>query len=60
MAKKKFKVGEVFQFGIIKLKAVESNGYCTGCYLEDLCAYSNRCREVIGDCCYIIFVKVED
>lgn len=60
MAKKKFKVGEVFQFGIIKLKAVESNGYCTGCYLEGLCAYSRRCEEVIGDCCYIIFVKVED
>lgn len=60
MAKKEFKVGEEFQFGIIKLKAVESNGYCTGCFLADLCAHSRRCKEVVGNCNYMIFVKVEN
>lgn len=60
MAKKEFKVGEEFQFGIIKLKAVASNGYCTGCFLEGLCAYSHRCKEVIGNCNYMIFKKVEE
>ena len=35
MKRKYFKIGEIFQFGLIKLKAVESNGYCTGCFLED-------------------------
>lgn len=60
MKRKEFKVGEIFQFGLIKLKAVESNGYCAGCFLEDLCARSHRCEEVVGNCNYIIFVKVED
>lgn len=66
MAKKEFKIGEVVQFGLLKLKCVEAKqkGYCTGCYFEDI-----PCRaELLGNCSpkmredkqSVIFVKEEE
>lgn len=63
MAKKEFKIGEVFQCGLVKLKCVKSGRTCHGCY------FARGCRNEIkgycaaetredGNC--VIFVKVED
>lgn len=65
-----FKVGEVFQCGLVKLKCVEATDTgvlsCTGCFLKELC---NECIEyLIGECkkahredkADVIFVKVEE
>lgn len=68
MAKKEFKVGEVFQFGLIKLKVVPSNGYCKKCFLDGICEYYGQCIKLVGECCMdhredktdVIFVKVEE
>lgn len=68
MAKKEFKVGEEFQFGMIKLKCEESKYGCSGCYFY---RFSNACKEfeeVAGNCLSenredekdVIFVKVEE
>lgn len=43
MAKKEFKVGEVFRFDCnIKLKVEKSTKNCIGCYF--------RCKECVYDC----------
>lgn len=68
MPKKEFKVGEVFQFGIHKLKVELSKGYCTHCFLNDICDRMEQCNELVGECCgeyrkdesHVIFVKVDD
>lgn len=63
MAKKEFKVGEVFQCGLIKLKCIKTNSLCDKCY------FIRRCNHEITGYCFaecrkdkndVIFVKVEE
>lgn len=67
MDKKEFKVGEVFQYGLKKLKCVKSTQRysCIGCYFKD----KESCDKIhIGSCfderredkTDVIFVKVEE
>ena len=68
MEKTEYKVGEVFQCGLVKLKVVQGNeDECEKCFFDKLCAY--KMTELItGDCCSrkrqdnndVYFVKVED
>ncbi|WP_065218430.1 MULTISPECIES: hypothetical protein [Butyricimonas] len=60
-----YKVGEVFQFGRIKLRCVEvSGGNCNGCYLRDLI----DCGSCVGECFWakrsdhknVVFVEVTE
>lgn len=71
MKKKEFAVGEVFQFGLIKLKVVKRKRYCcNGCYFlhKDDLQCGEDTEELIGHCtssersdkASVIFVKVED
>ena len=68
MEKTEFKVGDVFQCGLIKFKCVGNRNGCIGCYMYK---FSNSCEEfgdIIGNCMAenredktdVIFVKVED
>lgn len=68
MAKKEFKVGEVFQCGLIKLKVLEEDeNSCLRCFFNRtyLCGNMN---DLIGSCYdderqdkkNVVFVKVED
>ena len=69
MAQKEFKIGEVFQCGLVKLKVVkqEKIGTCAGCALDGL-EYCSAVQEFIGSCYHadredkidIVFVKVEE
>lgn len=67
MAKTEYKVGDVFQCGLVKLKVEEANmGSCEGCYLDYLGCYG-QLRDIVGLCdnsrkdeSNVIFVKVED
>lgn len=69
MNKKEFAVGEVFQFGLKKLKVEECNRVdkCLDCSLEGLCKNS-LIGGFVGDCMEIcrddetevIFIEVED
>lgn len=68
MAKKEFKIGEVFQCGLIKLKCEGRHyGACANCYFR----YKDDCSDVfdlVGSCYAsdredktdVIFVKVEE
>lgn len=66
--KNEFSVGEVFQFGLkkLKVKATSSCDTCTGCYLNWQDIYD--CSELVGECSDIkrtdntnvIFEKLED
>ena len=71
MKKKEFAIGETFQFGLKKLKAIKegSNG-CDCCALSDICS-EFLCRitnQFVGPCdrlyrsdgIGVIFVEVED
>lgn len=69
MEKKEFKVGDVFQCGLVKLKCVESVPYnCDGCFLSDCCESDIQCVNIVGLCgsfkredkSDVIFVKLED
>lgn len=63
MAKKEFKVGEVFQCGLIMLKCVKSGRKCDGCYFMGGCknTITGRCaKESREDGNDVIFVKVEE
>lgn len=68
MAKTEYKVGEVFQCGLVKLKCVKAEGtICEGCFLYDICDFYSQCNALIGCCdtsredkADVIFVKVED
>lgn len=59
-----YKVGEVFQFGRIKLKCVEATNNCTKCFLSDFLS----CMECIGECSWnkrtdrknVIFIEVKE
>lgn len=63
MEKKEFKIGEVFQCGLVKLKCIKSSSLCANCY------FIRRCNHEITGYCFaesrddktdVIFVKVED
>lgn len=65
MKNKEFKIGEVFQFGFIKLKCVESTTKdCHGCVLS----CTSPCRKFVGECAFykrqdkkdVIFVEVKE
>ena len=67
--KNQFQIGEVFQFGLIKLKCIssEKENYCNGCFFEpDNCIETHL--ESTGPCAKqqrhdktdVIFVKSED
>lgn len=68
--KKEFKIGETFQFGLIKLKVVKSTKWnsCEGCYMTNLPGQCKSYYDLIGKCLRgeredktdILFVKVED
>lgn len=72
MAKKEFKVGEVFQFGFAKLKVEKSDAkpcdQCESCFMYDYVYNCELFIDIIGSCeakhrednTDIIFVKVED
>lgn len=72
MSKKEFKVGEVFQCGLIKLKCVERKfgaSRCNGCFFDEkdfICVCKNV-KDITGECggkredeTDVIFVKVEE
>lgn len=68
MAKKEFKVGEVFKCGLIKLKCIEMRG-CENCYFEDYCIFGlEQSKYIRGECLAenrldnkdVVFKKVED
>lgn len=68
MAKKEFKVGEVFQCGMVKLRVENDDlGSCDGCYLDELDCYG-QLSNLVGTCHYsdredkqdVIFVKAEE
>lgn len=68
MAKKEYKIGEVFQFGLVKLRCESETDRCEGCFLNDITSYQKDCKKLIGECEFIhreddtdvIFVKVEE
>lgn len=71
MEKKEFKVGEVFQCGLIKLKVKEGKNYsCNECYFyhDDSLSCGGEIEKLIGKCTSmersdrtnVMFVKVED
>lgn len=73
MEKKEFKVGEVFQCGLIKLKVIKAQNpryHCRECIISKLVEDCDCvCFEpIVGECtCYdredkndVIFVKVEE
>ena len=67
--KTEFKIGEEFQFGLIKLKCMKEQGNddpCQGCYFND--NFEPLCHsDIVGDCCKldrkdktgVIFVRVD-
>lgn len=72
MKKKEFKIGEVFQFGLIKLRAVERKKTycCKGCYFvdNDDMQCGEEVEKIVGHCTSsercdgknVIFVKMEE
>lgn len=72
MPKKEFKVGEVFQCGLLNLKCVEYKGgaadRCDECVFDDNGECIDRFDNIVGKCSHlnredktnVIFVKVED
>lgn len=70
MKKKEFKVGETFQFGLIKLRAVERTYCCKGCYFldNDDMQCGEEVEKIVGHCTSsersdgksVAFVKVEE
>lgn len=72
MAKKEFKVGEVFQCGLVKLKCViepiNRSERCDGCFFDDNGECIDRFDNIVGKCSHlnrrdkenVIFVKVEE
>lgn len=62
---KEFKIGEIFQFGFIKLKCVESMDIgCRGCILQEII----HCSKFVGGCNQfirsdeknVIFIEVKE
>lgn len=67
MAKKEFKIREVFQCGLVKLKCEKYKINGKGISCND-CYFGWECKDVAGECSAgsredktdVIFVKVED
>lgn len=70
MSKKEFKVGEVFQCGLIKLKVEIGDRFylCKGCYCGETTHECEVFKVIVGECMSesredkadVIFVKVEE
>lgn len=71
MKRKEFKVGEVFNCGLVKLKAVKYNidsRPCLHCFIGGLTSDCRVFKQVIGECIAlkredntdVIFVKVDE
>lgn len=68
MKKKEFKLAEVFQFGVFKLRCEENkSGGCLGCafssigFCEDIYRFVGNCdKRKREDKTDVIFVKVEE
>lgn len=70
MERKEFKIGEIFQFGRIKLRVEETNHNdgCVKCFFNALdCSECILFNDVVGNCLpnredgkNVIFVKVEE
>lgn len=73
MKKKEFAVGEVFQFGLKKLKVVEQSKSvnCNQCHLLDICEpdiFYHYLQPLVGHCgneyrsdgTEVVFVEVEE
>lgn len=67
MEKKEFKIGEVFQFGLVKLRVERTNcGSCEECFFRNLNCF--ELSDIVGPCfCHdrednteVIFKKVEE
>lgn len=67
MKKKEFKVDEVFQCGLVKLKVEKQTDYCEGCAFRDF-GFCGDIHEFSGSCngieredkTDVIFKKVEE
>lgn len=71
MAKKEFKIGEVFQCGLVKLKCCEDVIYrterCEKCFFNYYGECADRFANIAGNCSHlnredktnVIFIKVE-
>lgn len=70
MKKEEFKIGEVFQCGLVKLKCVKANKECDGCFFDKLISscMSSCIADMTGECdsgyrldkTDVIFVKMEE
>lgn len=67
MKKKEFKVDEVFQCGLVKLKVEKQTDHCEGCAFRDfafcgeICEFSGSCNGIEReDKTDVIFKKVEE
>ena len=66
--KTEYKIGNKFQFGLIKLQCVKAKNKCEGCYLDytDICSFA--ISSCIGNCKSekrkdkqnVIFTEVKD
>lgn len=69
MSKTEFKIGEVFQCGLVKLRCVKATNLCDGCVFYNGDPLTKDCSYIaLGNCgsCYrkdktnVIFKKVEE
>lgn len=68
MKKREFKVGEVFQLGINKVRVEHYKNFCSHCFLNNICDDIEQCNKLVGECRAkfrednnnVIFVKVEN
>lgn len=68
MGKKEFKIGEVFQCGLVKLKVEPARNFCSHCFLNNVCDDIDHCRELVGECLEefredntsVIFIKINE
>lgn len=68
MAKKEFKIGEIFQCGLVKLRCEKDKGVCEGCVFDSIDVMCDDFIFVTGHCASdkredktdVIFVKVDE
>lgn len=68
MKKKEYNVGEEFQVGRCRLKCIEQQNECTGCFFFPFYDCSDIKRNMIGECTPnrredkkdVIFVKIKE
>lgn len=68
MAKKEFKIGEVFQCGLVWLKCKKAFNGCDLCFLCEGIIFQDDCKVLVGECgkrerkdnTDVIFVEVEE